>query len=79
MFVTAKNSSTGGVMADYNYDNTPPWYKYRDQIEAVEFSDVTHVGDYAFYNCVSIENVILHKNIISIGKEAFTGCKTSEK
>jgi hypothetical protein len=40
---------------------------------------VIYIADYAFYNCVSIENVILHKNIISIGKEAFTGCKTSEK
>lgn len=73
MFVTAKNSSTGGVMADYNYDNTPPWYKYRDQIEAVEFSDVTHVGDYAFYNCSNLPDVYID-GVKQIGSHAFYGC-----
>ena len=40
---------------------------------------VRYIADYAFNNCVSLEKVIVHKDIISIGKEAFTGCKTSEK
>jgi len=73
MFITAKNSSTGGVMADYDYDNTPPWYKYRDQIEAVEFSGVTHVGDYAFYNCSKLPDVYI-LGVKQIGSHAFYGC-----
>ena len=73
MFVTANNSSTGGVMADYNYDDTPPWYKYRDQIEAVEFNGVTHVGDYAFYNCSKLPNVYIY-GVKQIGSHAFYGC-----
>jgi hypothetical protein len=35
---------------------------------------VKHIADYAFYNCNQIEKVIIHKNIKTIGKEAFTGC-----
>lgn len=40
---------------------------------------VLHISDYAFYDCNQLEKVILHKNIISIGKEAFTGCKFENK
>ena len=39
---------------------------------------VKHIADFAFYNCNQIE-VIVHKNIETIGKEAFTGCKFETK
>lgn len=38
---------------------------------------VQHIADYAFYNCNQISQIITHKNIKTIGKEAFTGCKTN--
>ena len=38
---------------------------------------VQHIADYAFYNCNQITQIITHKNIKTIGKEAFTGCKTN--
>lgn len=39
---------------------------------------VRYIADYAFYNCNQIEKVIIHKNIKTIGKEAFTGCNTQQ-
>ena len=73
MYITAKNTGAGGVMEDYNYDNLPPWYKYRDQIEAVEFSNVIHVGDYSFYNCTELPDVYIDE-VKQIGSHAFYGC-----
>ena len=40
---------------------------------------VEYIEDYAFYDCVQLEKVVLHKNIKHIGIEAFTGCKTEKK
>ncbi|MBQ3291816.1 MAG: leucine-rich repeat domain-containing protein [Mogibacterium sp.] len=72
MYVAAENSVEGG-MADYSYDNLPPWYKYRDQIEEIEFVGVTHVGDYAFYNCSKLPDVYIF-DAKRIGDHAFYGC-----
>jgi hypothetical protein len=36
---------------------------------------VQHIADYAFYNCNQITQIISHKNIKTIGKDAFTGCQ----
>ena len=35
---------------------------------------VTHIGKYAFYNCQSIENIVLPSSINSIGQNAFNTC-----
>jgi len=34
---------------------------------------VTNIGDYAFYDCTSLTNVVLDNNLISIGAYAFSG------
>ena len=36
-------------------------------------NSVTNIGDYAFYDCTSLTNVVLDNNLISIGACAFSG------
>jgi hypothetical protein len=36
-------------------------------------NSVANIGDYAFYNCTSLTNVVLDNNLISIGAYAFSG------
>ena len=35
---------------------------------------VTSIEDYAFKNCENLENILVSKNLITIGEEAFKGC-----
>ena len=37
---------------------------------------VTSIGDYAFYNCRSLESITLPNNVISIGNDAFYDCNS---
>lgn len=37
-------------------------------------NSVTSIGDYAFYGCVKLSNVMLPNSISTIGKSAFYGC-----
>jgi BspA type Leucine rich repeat region (6 copies) len=67
-------SSVGGVLFNH------------DQSTLVEFpnglggsytipNSVTNIGDYAFYGCTSLTNVVLDDNLISIGAYAFSGAQ----
>ena len=39
-------------------------------------SDVTSIGDYAFYGCSHIEKIIIPNSVVSIGKSAFVHCSS---
>ena len=63
-----------GNMADYDADSQP-WKDYRDEITRIYVDKgVTGVGEYAFYKCENVNEVIL-KNLKSIGHAAFARCK----
>ncbi len=74
-----------GKMKDYfafasgNSETTPsPWYDKREQITKIIIDDgITHIGDYAFYECAAAE-LSLPKSIVSIGNSAFYGCGIKE-
>ena len=42
-------------------------------------SKVEYIGDYAFYGCTSIKDVIIPQNVTYIGYEAFGGCSKTLK
>ncbi len=45
-----------------------------DPIASIVIPDsVTCIGDYAFFNCARLNNVVLGRGLVSIGEEAFSG------
>lgn len=74
-----------GKMKDYfafmmeNSESSPtPWYNKKEQITKIIIDDgITHIGDYAFYECAATE-LSLPKSIVSIGNSAFYGCGIKE-
>ena len=50
-------------------------YVYRNAIRKVELgSDVTSIGDRAFYSCYNLSSITIPDGVTSIGNEAFGGC-----
>lgn len=47
-------------------------------LNKINLKNVTLIGNYAFVNCESLTSIELSSDIISIGKEAFNGCKKLE-
>ena len=75
--------SGAGAMKDYKQkanDSTAPWFAYADQITALEIgAGVTHIGDYAFYNCRKLAEVSLPEGLLTLGIGAFLNCKAVER
>ena len=69
-----------GEMENYSASTPAPWHKYADAIKNVTISKgVTSVGNYAFYNCASLENAVLCENVQKVGSHAFDGCTALQK
>ncbi|MDR1371676.1 MAG: leucine-rich repeat domain-containing protein [Dysgonamonadaceae bacterium] len=67
--------SGAGEMRDYTYYTHVPWYSSRSSITTVIIgNNVTHIGDYAFYNCSSLTSVTIPESVTSIGDRAFAYC-----
>ena len=50
-------------------------FVYRNAIRKVELgSDVTSIGDRAFYSCYNLSSITIPDGVTSIGNEAFGGC-----
>lgn len=71
-----------GDMYDYSYDistsvtsDFPPWYNYSSLIKTLNVDDdVESIGDYAFYDCISLLSVTIPNSVTSIGDYAFSSC-----
>jgi hypothetical protein len=67
-----------GEMEDYTTYTSyySPWFLYKDSIKALKIdSEVTSVGNYAFYQCGNISGtLILPNGITRIGEKAFKNC-----
>ena len=55
------------------YDGPPDW-DIKQPVEVVLGSNVTSIGNYAFYNCSGLTSVTIGNGVTSIGWDAFTGC-----
>ena len=65
-----------GEMYDYEYENQP-WYEYSESIQTISLSaSVTSIGNYAFYNCTSLTNIVIPEGVTSIGEDVFFGCSS---
>ena len=64
-----------GTMYDYNGNNGGPFYLYRNDIQSVQFSgNITTIGDYAFYECRNLTEIVIPDSITSIETCAFEYC-----
>ena len=50
------------------------YYEYSSSMQYCTTNDV--IGDYMFYKCANLRNIVLPKNITSIGTRAFMGCSS---
>ncbi|MBR2520833.1 MAG: leucine-rich repeat protein [Oscillospiraceae bacterium] len=63
--------SGSGPMADYSYDDLPPWNSVCGLIKKVILSEgVTRLGVYAFCGCTMIEDVVFPSSLKSIGESS---------
>ena len=68
-----------GVTVDNNYYTVKDWYRYRDKIKHVIFTEgITYIGEYLFYNSGSsfydsVEVLSLPGTLKKIGVDAFYG------
>ena len=70
-----------GDMEDYDNVSDLPWYNDCSSIKSIVIENgVTHIGDYAFYQCSdeSLTSVSIPASVTSIGKNAFNNCKFLE-
>lgn len=64
-----------GAMYDYNGNNGGPFYLYRNDIQSVQFSgNITTIGNYAFYECSNLTEIVIPDSITSIETCAFECC-----
>ncbi len=64
-----------GAMQNYTYESGAPWEPYKKSIKKVVCSPgLTSIGDYAFFDCVNLTEIILPEGITSIGNSAFKYC-----
>ena len=69
--------SGDGAMADYSFENSAPWFEYRDSIIAVVIeSGVTNIGSMSFSSCNHLESVGMPDSVTHIGIYAFAWCQS---
>lgn len=71
--VQCKLTLTGeGEMFSFFFREDVPWHTSRKNIKTVEIDPrITTIANYAFYECVKLEKVVLPEGIHTIGKGAF--------
>ena len=68
--------SGSGSMWNKDAYNWELWSGYNDYIKTVEIQPgVTHIGDYAFYNCPVLEEITIADTVTSVGRDAFALCE----
>ncbi len=68
-----------GPMTNYSEDNHAPWYEYYDKITSLNLeSEMTTIGDYAFFWLSKVKEAHIPEGVTSIGDYAFSGCAALE-
>ncbi len=71
-----KITLTKGSGTVQSYSSVSPWNDSRNSLKELVVEDgVTGIGDYMFYNCAEIGDIVLPFSVESIGTNAFAGCQ----
>lgn len=63
------------VIIGENVEHIPNYFICNSQIKSINIpSNVTSIGEYAFYNCSQLTNITISANVTTIEKNAFSGC-----
>ncbi len=63
-----------GIMKDFQ-GTEAPWYNYNSNIQQIKLNDgIANIGDYAFYNCGNLTDIIISNTVESIGYYSFGEC-----
>lgn len=79
-------SLSGGVLTvegdsipNFTEKNPAPWYSYRSEIYRLNLdSDITSIGNLAFYDCSALVGVNIPEDVETIGNMAFAGCSAMQ-
>lgn len=72
--------SGSGVMDDYSYWTSVPWYSHSDEITNILIDrNVATIGEYAFSNLKNLKTVSLPQSLKLINSYAFYNCKDLEQ
>ena len=64
-----------GYMNNYDEDNLPPWYDFRNDIDKIVIGEgVESIGFFAFYGLYNAKEIVLSDSLTYIGGYAFSGC-----
>lgn len=64
-----------GDMTDYDQNNMPPWYDFREKITSLSLPDgLTSIGELAFYDCTMLNSVTIPSSVTEVGQLAFCQC-----
>ena len=64
-----------GRMTDYTYSSKSPWYSYRSNILEINFlGTLENIGEYAFYSCFKVKNIVIPNGVTEIGDNSFSQC-----
>lgn len=67
--------SGNGPMDDYGAYDASPWFQQKEYITSLTIgSDVTTIGDNAFFGCSELASITIPGNVTSIGNSAFHSC-----
>ena len=73
ILVIAYDGEGTGVMTDFPYIS--PWLAEASTFTSISIAEgVTHIGNYAFFNCANVTAVSVPSTVTSIGEGAFAGC-----
>ena len=67
-------ASNNAVIITKYYGGQPPWYSDATIPDTIDGMSVTGIGDYAFFNCVTMLSVSIPDSVTSIGNYAFGNC-----
>jgi len=66
-----------GAMANYTSQSDVPWYSYREELSDLAIgTEVTSIGDWAFFSCKKLTDVYIPSSVKSIGHDAFAYCES---